>query len=415
MFDVLYLRGEPLSLFDSEEDRFGFEQADETEAPTICGFLCDVVADLPADTRCLILSHSGKVLWTSADQKWGSGLDVQETYKPSIYEYQLPRPYPTLLRAQLTLTGRLGRFVDKVAYSTCRWGDETTAVFKYSHPKPWGEMQILAQLPTHHPHLTSMECVVLEELTGLGVVGFTTRFIDAPTMDRWAPSRPFKLRWLQELMGVLDELHLQYGIHHHDLTARNLIVDPDTDKLVVIDFDMAGIHRPGEFRYDWDDLKAMVAFLYQRITLDTRYEERMPDDAEEASLLLARDKWVKHPDVVLDHDAALYYDKLVAWLKERRQLHVQPAPQPPPPRQIDILWWPPSHLKDEVLNEETGLMMDLCANGSGSRTVRQRFGRPALTWHRPLQSKVDPARRLLATGRYADEEEAVSGRHAATA
>jgi len=150
-------------------------------------------------------------------------------------------------------------------------------------------------------------------------------------MDRWAPSRPFKLRWLQELMGVLDELHLQYGIHHHDLTARNLIVDPDTDKLVVIDFDMAGIHRPGEFRYDWDDLKAMVAFLYQRITLDTRYEERLPDDAEEASLLLAQDKWVKHPDVVLDHDAAVYYNKLVAWLKERRQLHVQPAPQPPPP------------------------------------------------------------------------------------
>lgn len=78
------------------------------------------------------------------------------------------------------------------------------------------EIQILAQLPAHHPpHLISMECVVLEELTGLGVIGFTTRFIDAPTMDRWAPSRPFKLRWLRELMGVLDELHLQYGIHHH--------------------------------------------------------------------------------------------------------------------------------------------------------------------------------------------------------
>lgn len=44
----------------------------------------------------------------------------------------------------------------------------------------------------------------------------------------------------------------------------------------------------------------MVAFLYHRITLDTRYEERLPDDVEEASLLLARDKWAKHPDVVLD-------------------------------------------------------------------------------------------------------------------
>ena len=125
-------------------------------------------------------------------------------------------------------------------------------------------------------------------------------------MDRWAPSRPFKLRWLQELMGVLNELHLQYGIHHYNLTAWNLIVDLDTDKLVVIDFNIASIYRPGGFCYNWDDLKVIVAFLYQRITLDTWYKERLLNDTEEALLLLAWDKWVNHPDVVLDYNTVIY-------------------------------------------------------------------------------------------------------------
>jgi len=379
--------------------------------------LCDV-DDLPPDTFALVLNRHGKVLWTSSDQEWNY-CDVQPGYKPSMHEYRLPRPFPTLLRSQLTLVGRLGRFVDKVTYPMSPWGEEDTrtAVFKYSHPTPWHEIQTLARLPAHHPHLISMECLVLEELTGLGVIGFTTRFIDAPTMDRWAPSCPFKLCWLREPRAVLDELHPQYGIHHLDLTSRNLLVDPDTDKLVVINLGLSDIHEPGGLRYDWDDLKAMIAFLYHRITLDTKYEDRLPDDAEEAPLLLTRDRWFKHPDVVLDHDAVVFYEELVAWLEKRRQPQPQPAaaPQQPPPRQITATRCLSDHLKDEVRDETTGLMRDLCGEAGGNPSTRRAFGRPVLTWHRPPRSKTGPARRLLATGRYADEEEAVSGSHAAIA
>jgi hypothetical protein len=409
--DVLYLRGKPLPLSDSEEseEEFG-EELDETEHLTICRLLCDVVDDLPPDTFALILNHHGEVLWTSTDQEWESHWTVQKPYKPSVHEYQLPRPFPTLLRSQLTLVGRLGRFVDKVTYPISKWGGEKTAVFKYSNPSPWDEIQLLAHLPADHPHIVGIECLVLEELTGLGVIGFTTRFVDAPTMDRWAPSRSFKLRWLQELMGVLDELHLRYGIHHHDLADRNLIVDPDTDKLVLIDFGLSGAHTPERRFYHRDDLNATVAFLYQRITLDNKYKFDVPDDAEAAVLLLVRDRWVKHPDAELDYDAAIFYDELVAWLKKRRQ--PQPAPQTLPPRQITYLPLPSSHLKDEIPGYIPGHPLDLC---NEDRSLRQKLGRPTLTWHRPLQSKVDPTRRLLATGRYADEEEAVSGSGAAIA
>ena len=38
----------------------------------------------------------------------------------------------------------------------------------------------------------------------------------------------------------------------------------------------------------------------------------------------------------------------------------------------------------------------------------RRYGRPYLEWKRPASSQLDPNRRLLATGRYADEEQAAA-------
>jgi hypothetical protein len=36
--------------------------------------------------------------------------------------------------------------------------------------------------------------------------------------------------------------------------------------------------------------------------------------------------------------------------------------------------------------------------------LRTQHGRPILSWRRPPKAKVDKSRRLLATGRYADQE-----------
>lgn len=427
VYDVMYVRGEPLPSLDDEEDESDFfDNQDEEETLAIRALLCDVVDDLPHGTFAFTLTHCGEVLWTSSDPKWNGQYDVQQGYKPSLHQYHLPRPLPTLLRSQLTLVDRLYRFVDKVTYPPSPWDQQgKTAVFKYPNPYMivWREIQTLARLPAHHPHMIGIDCIILEELTGLGVIGFTTRFIDAPTMDRWPPSRPFKLRYLQELMGVLDELHLQYGVHHRDLADRNLMVDPDTDKLVVIDFGLAAPPNHGGYHSEWNDFKAMVAFLHHRITWGVKYDgESLPDDDEEASLLLSRERWVKHPDVVLDHGADVFYDELVAWTKKRGRWHeIQPAqpapasqlpppPTPPPPFQIHTPFWPTDHLiqlKDEVCLDDSGFINDLCQE---TGQCRRSFGRPALTWHRPPSSKVDPTRRLLATGRYADEEEAVSGK-----
>ncbi|KAK0753748.1 hypothetical protein B0T18DRAFT_442281 [Schizothecium vesticola] len=359
--DVLYVRGTPpppprpprvyeegASLADCSDDE---REREDAELDTIAGLLCAVADNLPTGTRALILDNHAKILWTSTDSKWDDVIwNPQEHYKPSVHEYQLVRPLPTLLRSQLTVVGRLGPLVDKATYPISPWGDKKTVVSKYSTPSPWSE--------------------------------------------------------IQQLLGVLDELHLVYGIHHHDISGRNMLIDPDTDKLLLIDFEMAGVHDPMWPFYHSDDVNAAVAFLYQIITKDEKYDVVLPD-AEADELVRARDKWVKHPDVLLDHDVAIFYDELAAWLKKRRGLP-RLTPEKPAPRQIPMLSLPDSHLKDEVPTDWGGLR-NLCED---EHWARRRFGRPTLNWYRPSQSQVDPTRRLLATGRYADEEDAVSGSRA---
>ncbi len=89
-----------------------------------------------------------------------------------------------------------------------------------------------------HPNLLPLDRLVLEELYGVGVCGFTTPFIPGGGFDK-NRSRPFKLKWLKQLMGVVDDLNLKFGIMHQDIAPRNLLVDPNTDALLVFDFDTA--------------------------------------------------------------------------------------------------------------------------------------------------------------------------------
>ncbi|KAK3897695.1 hypothetical protein C8A05DRAFT_19581, partial [Staphylotrichum tortipilum] len=99
-------------------------------------------------------------------------------------------------------------------------------------------------------------------------------------------------------------------------------------------------------------------------------------------------KWIKHPDVELDHEVADFYIEFMVWVRTRRASrklsHYSEVPEP--------LSWPnlPSHVQYH-------------GDNVGSR---RREGRPYLEWRRPASSQVDRSQRLLATGRYADEEEA---------
>jgi hypothetical protein len=244
-----------------------------------------------------------------------------------------------------------------------------------------------------------LDRLVLDETTKSRVVGFTMRYLPNGTLAQ--NRRPLKLRWLKQLMQVVDDLNLKYGIIHQDIADRNLMIDADTDSIVPIDFNVSyrvGLTKTGardtEGKWeDRDDVKGVLVFLYEYITRDPALAG---DEPYQLHLLDEKDfrdpaKWIKHPDVELDDDVAEFYFELMAWVR-RRHASAQLTHYTEAPEHIE---WP--DLQEVIKGEET---MHFNVG------FRRKLGLPYLDWKRPSSSHLDPTRRLLATGRYADEEAA---------
>ena len=270
--------------------------------------------------------------------------------------------------------------------------DKGRYVFKYSvstFVSRWKEIQISARLP-RHPNMVLLDRLVLDETTKSHVVGFTMRYIPNGTL---VERRPFKLKWLQQLMQAVDDLNLKHGIIHQDIADRNLMIDPETDAIVMIDFDNAyrvGLtsgsspYSEGEW-HGRDDVKGVLVFLYEYITRDPALKPYALHLCNEKDFWEPA-KWIKHPDVDLDNDVAEFYFELMAWVR-RRRASKQLAYYTEAPQHLE---WPECPVGDTSIPGRAG----------------PNAGLPYLAWRRPCSSKVDPKRRLLATGRYADEEAA---------
>ncbi|EAQ82968.1 hypothetical protein CHGG_10786 [Chaetomium globosum CBS 148.51] len=195
-----------------------------------------------------------------------------------------------------------------------------------------------ASSPTHPAHRLA-RC---RGAHGAWVVGFTTPFVSARSLEKPLPG-PFKLRWLRELMGLVDELNLEYGIVHQHIAPRNLFINPDTDSILLFDFSAAA--QMGKTwrrsRAKWrsytnfeererNDITGVAYFLYMVITRDPAYRfirfDAMADDEFDD---LA--KWTQHPQFTpLDHPLAIFHAELTAWIRKRRaQAAAEPEPDQP--------------------------------------------------------------------------------------
>ncbi|CAI7621807.1 unnamed protein product [Penicillium bialowiezense] len=107
----------------------------------------------------------------------------------------------------------------------------------------WKEMNLLSKLPPH-PNIISFDRIVLEDVQSR-VIGFTTKYIPGGTLADADPKRPFRFKWLQQLTQLVDFLNLELGIMHQDIAPRNLLVDPETDHIIIFDFDWAANGKEG--------------------------------------------------------------------------------------------------------------------------------------------------------------------------
>ena len=369
------------------------------------------LANVPPETVGIEVDEAERLLafGTSPDKD-----STRQTEYPRIEQFQLPAAIAakTVLRSELVEIRRFVTGVDLVSNHppspslSRRKKDPNRYVFKYctsSFVSGWAEIQMLSRLPPH-PHLVLLDRLVLDEITKSQVVGFTMRYVPSEPLDK---SRLlFKLKWLKQLIQTVDDLNLKYGIVHQDIADRNLLVDPDTDSILLFDFNFAtrlGVTKPrglsSEGRWPGrDNVKGVLVFLYEYITRDPALSRYMLHMFYEKDYLDPA-KWIKHPDVRLDSPVADFYLELMAWVRRRRAgtqlMHYTEAPE--------HLDWP------DVLELTKGQQMQY--------TLAERIsdGTPFLNWKRPSKSRLDPKRQLLATGRYADEEAAAQAEAARAA
>ncbi|KAH7167919.1 hypothetical protein DER46DRAFT_625606 [Fusarium sp. MPI-SDFR-AT-0072] len=166
----------------------------------------------------------------------------------------------------------------------------------------WKEMNLWMRLP-RHPNIVPFDQVVVDELEGEN------------------KSRVFKLKWLQQLIKVVDDLNLEYGIAHQEIAPRNLLIDEPKDSIMLFDFNFAtriNCPSPGEgesYIEDRNDVKGVIFTTYEIITQDDSLRSIPHQDQNLDNLGL---KWVKHPEVKLDHPVESYQLMLKEW-RERRE------------------------------------------------------------------------------------------------
>lgn len=329
-------------------------------------------------------------------------------YYPPLRELQLDK-VETIPRSELRELDRLGPNVDLVLYQNRK------AVFKYYlHLQfvdtRWDEMNLWMRLSRKHPNIVPFDRIVVEHRDH--IVGFTTLHIAGGTLDAIDENpgdcRTFKLKWLLQLMSLVDDLNYKYGIQHQDIAPRNLLVDEATDNIMLFDFNFsARIGAPAlnmgiPFLQDRDDVKGVIFTLYEMITRDDHFRS-VPHRDQDTSSVLEMENWGKHPDVRLDEPVAKYRAKLDSWVlrrKEQGSLKIFTDAS-------DCFDWPAL--------PEPSRGMSYANDGAGSEFEPQTYSSQAINrrkakdrnlevieWQRPAEKMIKEGMLVYADGRIVD-------------
>ncbi|KAB8270902.1 hypothetical protein BDV30DRAFT_228548 [Aspergillus minisclerotigenes] len=198
----------------------------------------------------------------------------------------------TVQYSKLQEVDRLGPGVDLSSYED-EFGIPHKVAFKFNPlDKPqrlqmaWDELNLLKSLPPH-PNIVPFDRIVLEDVAS---------------------------RWLQQLTQLVDFLNLELGIMHQDIAPGNLLIDPDTHKIFLFDFDWAanGKKRLLEGRHD---VTAVVFTLYELITNDTQFTS-IPHWHRTLDMVQSISEWTCNRE--LDCDVSKFRNFLNDWVATRK-------------------------------------------------------------------------------------------------
>ncbi|KAJ5573876.1 uncharacterized protein N7459_008303 [Penicillium hispanicum] len=294
----------------------------------------------------------------------------------------------TIQYSKLQEIDRLGPGVDLLSYKD-KSGNPCKVAFKFNPlGKPlrlkmaWDELNLLKSLPPH-PNLIPFDHVVLEDIESR-VIGFTTKYIPGGTLAN--PKVPFRFEWLQQLTELVDFLNLELGIMHQDIAPRNLLVDPDTHKIILFDFDWAA-HGKDRLMDNRDDVSGVVFTLYELITNDAHFTS-IPHWDRTIDIVQSIPEWTCNRE--LDSDVSKFRNFLNEWVATRKSdtdRDMERYLNAPRRLTWPSLPDPPDYsVPFELGKDEHGETM--WVTGLRDRRVALEKGQYCFRWERPPQSRL---------------------------
>ncbi|KAI0401418.1 hypothetical protein F4802DRAFT_580738 [Xylaria palmicola] len=221
----------------------------------------------------------------------------------------------TIQYSKLRELDRLGPGVDLSSYDD----DDSQTVqvaFKFcpvwkprSRLMAWDELQVYKNLPPH-PNIVSFDRIVLDDVESR-ILGFTTKYIPGGTLDN--PQRPFRFEYLQQLTSLIDFLNLDLGVMHQDVAPRNLLIDPETQKLLLFDFNWVA-HGKESLLEGRDDVTGVAMTLYEIITGDQQFV-RVPHWDRNIDMVQSIAEWPRRRE--LDAEVSVFREFLNEWVAKR--------------------------------------------------------------------------------------------------
>lgn len=247
----------------------------------------------------------------------------------------------------------------------------------------WNEAHVMRAL-RGHPSIFSFENFVVDD-TDHRLVGWTSKFIPGGTLDDNHSFTYFRLSWLIQMTELIDNINLKYGIMHRDIAARNFLIDPQTQRLLLFDFNncmqIGDLSKNSDY-YGPPDVDGVIFTVYELLTFDKSFRNCKAYWEHEVSLIEEMVEWPLRATLEPGLDISTIRRHMNMWVNERRTLrsikHFSEATDP-----ISLPRMPEEADRPMYFDEEDQRMEKVCTQGHA-----RMGGVHYVDWMRPPFQKV---------------------------
>ena len=173
-----------------------------------------------------------------------------------------------------------------------------------------------------HPSIVPFEKFVVDD-TDYRLLGYTTKFIPGGTLEENHSFTHFRLSWLDQMMELVDDINLKYGIMHRDIAARNFLIDPQTQRLLLFDFNNCmqignATSHPRIGSWGPPDVDGVIFTIYELLTFDKSFRTGKAFWQNEVGPIEQMVEWPLKATLEPGLDVSTIRQHLDNWVKERR-------------------------------------------------------------------------------------------------